>query len=78
MRKYAPIWNELKDTKKASIVAPKPFHARIIKAVIKEKYEDVGFKYQMQETGQRPRLEHITEGPMIKFRLVYDYVMEKL
>ena len=37
MRKYQPIWLKLKRTGSASIAAHPLLHARIIKAVVKEK-----------------------------------------
>ena len=47
MRYYEPIWLRLKKHKTVSITAPKPLHPRIIKAVVKEKYLDLGFKLEL-------------------------------
>jgi len=53
MRQYEPIWEQLKKLLKAhpndrakgvSIIANRAHHPRIVKAVIKEKWSDVGFK----------------------------------
>ena len=53
MRQYEPIWEQLKRLLKApnserakgvSIIANRAHHPRIIKAVIKEKWSDLGFK----------------------------------
>lgn len=53
MRVYEPIWHSLKRLLKAppserakgiSIIANRAHHPRIIKAVIKEKWSDMGFK----------------------------------
>ena len=50
-RQYYPIWKALKSLssqeaagKGVSITAPRPLHKRIIKAVKKEKWLDVGWK----------------------------------
>lgn len=64
MRTYEPIWARLKalpiifknnvpSTEGISITAPVFLHARIIKAVIKEKWQDVGYKITLWETQQR-------------------------
>lgn len=53
MRQYEPIYEQLKRLLKAppferakgvSIIANRAHHPRIIKAVIKEKWSDIGFK----------------------------------
>jgi hypothetical protein len=48
MRKYEPIWNKLKTDGTVSITANRLLHPRIIKAVIKEKYGDVGYKVKIE------------------------------
>jgi hypothetical protein len=47
MRQYEPVWNELKKKKVARITAHRALHPRIIKAVIKEKWMDVGYKIEI-------------------------------
>lgn len=53
MRQYEPIWEQLKKLLKAppnerakgvSIIANRLHHPRIIKAVVKEKWSDAGFR----------------------------------
>ena len=44
MRTYEPIWVNLKTKKQVSITANKALHARIIKAVKKEKWLDTEWK----------------------------------
>lgn len=44
MRKYQPAWEKLKKDGKLTIVAPVIVHPRIIKAIIKEKWNDAAFK----------------------------------
>lgn len=46
MRKYEPIWIQLKETGKCQVSVPKQLHARIKKAVSKEKYNDTAYKVQ--------------------------------
>ena len=57
MRQYEPIWNELKASKTVSITAPIYNHRRIIKAVIKEKNIDEGYKFILAERGMKAILE---------------------
>lgn len=70
MRQYAPIWKKLKETGECRISAPKALHARIIRAVIKEKNLDVGYKYQLQEESKRARIVKHAENAIIYFTLV--------
>jgi hypothetical protein len=44
LRQYQPIWLALKKHKTISVYSPPHLHARLIKAVIKEKYMDDRFK----------------------------------
>lgn len=43
-RKYQEAWEKIKKDKKLQIVAPAIVHARIVKAIQKEKYMDAAFK----------------------------------
>lgn len=54
-RTYYAIWNQLKSlsledatNKGVRVSAPRPHHRRIIKAVRKEKWMDVGYKIRME------------------------------
>ncbi len=47
MRLYQPIWEKLKREGKASVTANRVLHARILKAVIKEKWLDLGYKLEI-------------------------------
>lgn len=53
-------------------------HRRIIKAVIKRKYVDVGFKFLVGERGKRAKLFYKREGSIIEFKLVYTLGVEDL
>lgn len=48
-RKYEPIWNKIKEVGKCKIEAHPAFHARIIKAVTKEKLNDITFKVENED-----------------------------
>lgn len=69
MRHYQPIWEKLKAEKYCRITAPKPLHKRIIKAVIKEKYGDEGFKFLLLEAGQTARLTFKKTSSVVEFSL---------
>lgn len=58
MRRYQAIWNQLKKHKVAKVVAPANLHARIIKAVKKEKWLDTGFKLISSELDITYQLAH--------------------
>ena len=67
MRKYEPIWLKLKKVGSASIAAHPLLHARIIKAVVKEKWLDEGFK--LESLPYHHVLSHHKEGAKITFTL---------
>lgn len=76
MRKYEPIWNLVKTKNVASIVAPQSNHARVIKAVTKEKYNDEGYKLQLAEKGLKATLDisyHSDNPDKITFSLSFKY-----
>jgi hypothetical protein len=47
MRYYEPVWNQLKKKKTARVTAHPALHARIVKAVVKEKWMDIGYKLEI-------------------------------
>lgn len=67
--KYAPIWNRLKADRKVSVAIPSPLHRRLIKAVIKRKNEDLGYKYLLGEQGKKAILEYTIHEQVITFKL---------
>ena len=80
MRHYESVWIKLKklDRKAAgsvgiSVTANRVLHARIIKAVIKEKWKDLGFKLQSEI--YHTRLSYSIKNSVITFYLQY-YVLE--
>lgn len=70
MREYEPLWIKIKNTKignSVKIVAMKTLHKRIMKAVAKEKYMDLGFKIMRDK---RTYILHaVSEGNNIVFRM---------
>lgn len=64
-RMYFPSWIALKkstlDPKRIVIAAPKAYHRRIYKAIIKEKDMDIVYKMQLNENAQRAKLSKTSE-----------------
>ena len=69
VRKYQRIWEELKLTKKASIVAPVETHTKIINAVRKEKTKDLGWKLILGEQSIRYRMLDTSNDKILTFIL---------
>jgi hypothetical protein len=67
MRKYEPIWHQLKSHGIVSITANRLSHPRIIKAVIKEKYGDVGYKVSIEPA--RAKLTYTCNHAILTFYL---------
>jgi hypothetical protein len=82
MRQYEPIWHQLKSlpeeqakTVGIRITANRLMHARIIKAVTKEKYKDIGYKLRTE-----PRvaiMEHKRAGSVVTFTLRFKLGLQK-
>jgi hypothetical protein len=69
VRKYQAIWEQIKRDGSAYVEANADYHARIIKAVIKEKYIDVGFKVITLENHKKYKLEVTSIGNLVCFKL---------
>lgn len=76
MRTYEPIWNQLKRDGKVSLTANRLLHARIIKAVTKEKWMDTGFKLQIEP--KVSILSHTRKGSILTFYLEYSLYDSRL
>lgn len=61
MRKYQPIWEQIKRDKTAIIVAPVDTHAYLIRQVVKEKHRDAGFRLLQSEVGKKLKLRITTD-----------------
>lgn len=70
MRQYEPIWNALKSGRICAITANPALHPRIVKAVVKEKYQDVGWKMQMADDYCKSKIWYQIKGTVITFRLL--------
>lgn len=70
-RLYYPAWHQLKTnpTEPLKIAAPKRSHARIIKAITKEKWLDVTYKLQLSQEGKYAILRSKCDHNMITFTL---------
>lgn len=73
---YDPVWERLKALPKkeaasrgVSINAPRHLHARILKAVVKRKWLDVGFKLAVSPA--HATLTHASKGVILTFFLTY-------
>lgn len=77
MRQYERIWEQLKLKKEVSITANRLLHPRILKAVVKEKWKDVGYKIQIEP--RRAILSHSAHHSVLTFKLELklDYVTVK-
>jgi len=64
-RLYQDAWEKLKADKKVVMAAPVAFHARIIKAIKKEKYNDLEYKYLLGEQGLEAVIASYTEQSRI-------------
>lgn len=78
MRAYEPIWIKLKKDKKVSLTAPPKSHKRIIKAVLKEKYNDITFRFECSQLSKRARIAHSIKGSVITFMLKFTIGMDDL
>jgi len=73
---YDPIWDALKRDKQVSISVNRALHPRIIKAVKKRKWLDVGYKIIIE-----PRiatLSHAREDSKLTFFLTHSLTAEDL
>jgi hypothetical protein len=75
---YEKVWILIKDKGKCELAATPALHPRIIKAVIKRKYMDLGFKLLCQEQCKRAKLQYKVEGSKITFTLKYSIGLEDL
>ena len=83
MRHYETIWNQLKnlpakeaETAGVSVTASRALHPRIVKAVIKEKYGDLGYKILLND--RRAVLAHIRKHSIITFFLTISKGIEDI
>ena len=65
MGQYKTVWQQLKEKGKVVLASPRPLHKRIIKALKKEKYKDLQFKFQLSDSNQRAVFTSDSEGTKI-------------
>lgn len=73
-RQYQPIWTKLKAlpakqaaTQGISVTAPRVLHKRIVKAVVKEKWLDLGYKMEIEP--KHAIMYHARSGSILTFYL---------
>jgi hypothetical protein len=67
VRYYQSLWEKLKQDKVVSVTANRLLHPRIIKAVTKEKWMDIGYKLQIEP--RRALLSHSRTHSILTFKL---------
>lgn len=70
MRKYEPIWLQLKLNGAVSLAAPPEDHRRIVLAVRKEKTKDIGWKILCLEQKERYKLIDTSTDSLLTFTLM--------
>jgi hypothetical protein len=73
---YNPIWNQLKRDKKVSITANRALHPRILKAVKKRKWLDIGYKLSIEP--RTALLSHARNGSILTFFLTLSITAEDI
>jgi hypothetical protein len=66
MRYYQGLWEKIKKDKVVSLTANRLHHPRIVKAVVKEKWMDHGYKALIDKI---PALHHTSKGAILTFHL---------
>jgi hypothetical protein len=79
-RMYQPSWEALKasKTKSIQIVAHSRLHARIYKAVIKEKDMDTVFKLELADDCKRATLSHTSKDNILTISIRYSIGLSDL
>lgn len=72
LRQYEPIWIQIKSEGYCDISTHRAYHRRVIKAVVKEKDMDLGYKLECSESYPPTIavLRSSRSGSVIKFTLV--------
>ena len=67
--KYLPIWTKIKTEGTCKVAASPQLHARIYKAVKKERTMDLEYKFYLAQAGTYVELRMKAEGNMMVFSL---------
>jgi ATP-dependent protease Clp ATPase subunit len=78
VRKYEPAWKKLKSEHLIKIAAHPAVHARILKAIIKEKDMDVVYKLQMSEDCKKALISHESKSGQLILRLKHSIGLSDL
>lgn len=72
-RLYNPLWVKIRDAagEKVRITADPRLHARIIRAVNKEKIKDHAFKFELGEKEKSGRIETSAKNSVLTFWLIF-------
>lgn len=73
MRLYEPIWIKIRQAGEIKVVIQSPSHlvTKTIKAVTKEKYNDVAYKIVLDSKGRMAKLRHeVTEHEQPEYKYV--------
>ena len=71
MRKYEPIWNALKVYPyKVELSVPPKLHSRVLRMVMKEKDQDLGFKLLASEKNAKYKISYISEHTKLTITMV--------
>jgi hypothetical protein len=65
MRMYEPAWIELKKKGRVRLAVPRPLHRRVIKAILKEKNQDLAYKLEMLEKKTRLKITYEQQDSVI-------------
>lgn len=78
MRMYQSAWNRLKNNPNEPLVisAHGKLHARIYKAIIKEKHMDNVYHLLLCEDGKTSRLSRVSDGNALKITLTVSITVE--
>lgn len=79
-RMYQPAWENLKvsKTKSIEIVAHPKLHARIYKAVIKEKDMDILYKLELADDCKKATLSHKSKGNILSISIRFSIGLSDL
>lgn len=69
-RMYLEVWKIVRDTGKVRLSAPPETHARIYKAIRKEKDMDMPYKHLLAEQGESARLTSASVGMVLTITLI--------
>lgn len=76
--KYAPIWKQLKASKKCRITAPSQYHRTIIKMVKNKRDDDIAYRFELAERGLTHVIKTKIIGTIITFTLTEKSTLEAL